>query len=326
MNKHPDDPNKHGAIVTLDEPQLPAVIKKTKNPWKKFSVLDRLADEITGQYQILLKVEWEILDRKPGDEVQVGWIEANLVNDEIRQKLARCRELMQQLDGPENYDEADDDIDDDEPILKKLVISARLAAMMAGVHIGGPKEDEQVVFAKMLLSHVYDAQVSRLVLESACREIERTKKYMQATSEVLDVLNEQRGVWQRRRDAIDDIERRSKDVQETLLEALQDYEHEASEAKQKEAKAAHGRAQQKFREKMLYLNHAENAARKKQEEASVAYKAVQTAMEDIVRCEQAWEQARIELTIAFNRVEQLNPPKKDRDNEEAKPDARSCDP
>jgi hypothetical protein len=30
MNKRPDDPNKHGAIVTLDGSQLPAVIKKTK--------------------------------------------------------------------------------------------------------------------------------------------------------------------------------------------------------------------------------------------------------------------------------------------------------
>ena len=198
--------------------------------------------------------------------------------------------------------------------------------MMAGVHIGGPKEDEQVVFAKMLLSHVYDAQVSRIVLEATCREIERTKKYMQATSEVLDVLKEQRDEWWDRRDAIDEIERRSERCSTTNFRSAAKLRTRSFGGEAKEAKAAHGRAQQKFREKMLYLNHAENAARKKQEEASVAYKAVQTAMEDIVRCEQAWEQARIELTIAFNRVEQLNPPKKDRDNEEAKPDARSCDP
>jgi hypothetical protein len=80
---------------------------------------------------------------------------------------------------------------------------------------------------------VYDAQVSRLVLESACREIERTKKYMQATSEVLDVLEQQRGVWEGRLAAINDVERRSKDTQQELLEAQQECEREALEAKQK---------------------------------------------------------------------------------------------
>ena len=32
MNQRPDDPNKHGEVVTIDGPQLPAVIKKNQKP------------------------------------------------------------------------------------------------------------------------------------------------------------------------------------------------------------------------------------------------------------------------------------------------------
>ena len=143
--------------------------------------------------------------------------------------------------------------------------------MMAGVHIGGPKEDEQQVFAKMLLSHVCDAQVSRIVLEAACREIERTKKFMQATSEVLEVLKAQRKEWWDRPEAIDGIERVSERLQQRILEARQKSELE-------QAKVAHARAVQKFREKGIYLGSAKEAGSKRQEEASLAYKAVETAM------------------------------------------------
>jgi hypothetical protein len=296
MNKRPDDPTKHGEVVTIDAPQLPALIKKTKNPWKKFSVLDRLAEEIREQFDDLNKTYVEILQRKSG-EMNSAW-EYDLVDDEDRQKLARCRELIKELDGPENYEPADDDTDDDEPILKKSVISVRLAGMMAAVHIGGPKEQEQEAFAKILLAHVYDAQVSRIVLEATCREIERTKKYMQATSEVLEVLTQQRREWWDRRWAIRGIESISEKVQQQLLEAQQKCEHE-------QAKVAHARVIQKFHETMRSLSYAEDAARKKQDEASLAYQAVERAMATVLERKQAWEQARAEFNGVFPRVEQL---------------------
>jgi predicted RNA-binding Zn ribbon-like protein len=308
MNKRPDDPTKHGEVVTIDAPQLPAVIKKTKNPWKKFSVLDQLAECVRERYDGLMSTWNELARRRPG-EMGSDW-EYSLVDEEDRQKLARCRELIEQLDGPENYEPADDDTDDDEPILKKSVISVRLAGMMAAVHIGGPKEQEQEAFAKILLAHVCDAQVSRIVLEATCREIERTKKYMQATSEVLEVLKEQRHEWFKKLDAIKLFERQSERVRELLLEAQQKCELER-------AKAAHARAAQKFREKMHSLNYAKEAASKKQDEARSAYKAAETAMATVVEREQELEQARVELNSAFARVEQLNPPKMGGDSEES---------
>jgi hypothetical protein len=305
MNKRPDDPNKHGEVVTIDAPQLPAVIKKTKNPWKKFTVLDHLAEDIREKYKNLIATHERIERRKPG-QFSDSW-DYYLVDDDDRARIARCRELSEQLDGPENYEEPDDDTDYDEPILKKSVISLRLAGMMAAVHIGGPKEGEQEAFAKILLNHVYDMQISRIMLEATCREIERTKKYMQATSEVLDVLNEQRIEWWQRLEAIDGIERVSERLQQRILEAQQKCELE-------QAKAAHERAMQKFRDKGSSLYFANKAASKRQDEASVAYKAVETAMAEVVEREQVWEQARAELTIAFDRVEKLDPPKKDGDS------------
>lgn len=299
MNKRPEDPTKHGEVVTIDAPQLPALIKKTKNPWKKFSVLDRLAEDILNSYDQLLSTRREIERRKPGEMKAWEWC---LIGDVDRQNLERCRELLEQLDGPEHYEPADDDTDDDEPILKKSVISMRLAGMMAAVHIGGPKEQEQEAFAKILLAHVYDAQVSRIVLEATCREIERTKKYMQATSEVLEVLKEQRDEWWKRHYAIENMERQSEEVRQLLLEAQQKCELE-------QAKEEHFGAARKFHEVLRSLNYAEEAASKRQDEASAAYEAVATAMARIVERQQALEEAKAKLTIAFTRVEQLEPPK-----------------
>jgi hypothetical protein len=265
MNKRPDDPSKYGEVVTIDAPQLPAVIKKTKNPWKKFTVFDRLAEQIRDRYQDLGRLRSEIEQRKPGQIM--GNLEHFLVDDEDREKLARCRELIEQLDAPENYEPADDDTDYEEPILKKSVISLRLAGTMAAVHIGGQKEGEQEAFAKILLAHVYDANVSRIVLEATCREIERTKKYMQSTSEVLEVLTEQRREWWKRRCAIDGIERLSETVQQQILEAQQKCELE-------KANEAVTHAGQKVRERVFYLKRV-------MQEAATAKEAAQQAQQKV---------------------------------------------
>ncbi len=100
------------------------------------------------------------------------------------------------------------------------------------------------------------------------------------------------------------IEHMSEKVQQQLLEAEQKCELE-------QAKAAQSRAVEKFGAVGYSLGYAQNAASKKQDEASVAYKAVERAMQTVVEREQEWEQARVELTIAFERVEQLEPKSKE---------------
>ena len=310
MNKRSDDPNKGGEVVTIGAPQLPAVIKKTKNPWKKFTVLDQLAEDIRDKYKNLIATHEEIGRREPG-EFDDGW-EYALIDDDDRATVARCRELIEQLDGPENYEEADDDTDFDESFLKKSVISLRLAEMMAAVHIGGPKEGEQVAFAKTLLNHVYGAQISRIILEATCREIEGTKKYMQATSEVLDVLKEQRKEWWQRLDAINEIEPVSEKLQQRISEAQQQCEREVLEAEQKkeieDAKEAHRKAARKFNDRLAALASAEKFAADRQDVVRTNHISMVKAMNLIAERAAELEQARAELDIAYERAEKLDPP------------------
>ena len=164
----------------------------------------------------------------------------------------------------------------------------------------------------MLLSHVCDAQVSRIVLEAACREIERTKKFMQATSEVLEVLKAQRKEWWDRPEAIDGIERVSERAQQRILEARQKSELEVLEAEQKkeieDAKEAHRKAARKFNDRLAALASAEKFAADRQDVVRTNHISMVKAMNLIAERAAELEQARAELDIAYERAEKLDPP------------------
>ena len=123
------------------------------------------------------------------------------------ERLEKCRQAITLLDPAENYDDDGD--------FKKAVIGKRIAALLGAYPSGTPSTPE--VYTKMLVEHVaINDELNWIILDCACREIERTQKFLPAISEILEIIDRQQELWRKRRVAISGIERRSRDVAEVL--------------------------------------------------------------------------------------------------------------
>jgi hypothetical protein len=254
-------------VVAVDAAQVPAS-KKPANRWKQFRMLCLKADQILWGYERLNEIQEQLEQREPGEPLPHA--PDVLLTDEGKAKIAWVRQMLSDIDRDDYYEQ--DDAGD--RVLKKKIIKERLALTIGAVHVGGPKTPE--AFAEILLAHVYDAEVSYPVLESACRDIEQNKKFLQVTSEVLDVIREHRLKWDKRLDALEYVEGWTPEVQETLDEARASFAIERAEAKVKEAEGNLTEATYRLNRRCSYAVDAQSKVRE-------AYQAVERAMADIDR-------------------------------------------
>jgi hypothetical protein len=178
--------------------------------------------------------------------------------------LARCRELLKEVDRDDYYEEDDEG----DRVLKKEVIGKRLALMIAAVPVNGPKTPE--AFVEIMLAHVYDAEVSYLVLESACREIEAREKFVQVTSQVLDEIKKQQTLWFDRRRAIQIVDGRA----QALRKAIE---------------------RESVRFELFQLGRAEDEATRLQEQTRLAHQKVEAAMGKLAEARQRFDAAVVKL-------------------------------
>src|SRR5262249_2786879 len=106
-----------------------------------------------------------------------------------------------------------------------------VAALIGAFPNAGPHSPE--MFTKMLIEEIIATKPHPIVLESACREIRRTKTFVPVIAELLKVLNEQSSLWCSRWERIDEIEWYYEQLNESIEEATK---------VQAEAKAAAERA------------------------------------------------------------------------------------
>jgi hypothetical protein len=177
--------------------------------------------------------------------------------DSDKQKIERCRQWLRDIDREDYYEEGDED--EEIPILTKKAIKERLALMLGAVHIGGPQTPE--AFIKMLLEHVYDAEVSYLALLSACRQIEETEKYVPAISELLNLLKEHDQQWGDWKWALHHIERTSNELQGEIREAQARYQRESAERRLEEARGSFNRLCYFAREDKKLISAAQDSPR-----------------------------------------------------------------
>ena len=75
-------------------------------------------------------------------------------------------------------------------------IARRLSLMIGAFPNASPHSPE--IYVRQMLSHVAGEHPSAMVLESACREIEASHKFLPAAAEMLTVLREQKEIWDKR--------------------------------------------------------------------------------------------------------------------------------
>jgi hypothetical protein len=224
----------------MDAPRLPAtttpVAKPSKqNRWKAIEQLISAADELIGrmdelrdcQQRMWVYVYPDGAEKLPTDE------ELEL-SDYDMERLTECHELLAMLDPEKDYD--------DDGSLKKTIIRNRLAALVGAFPAGAPATPQ--VYTRMLLERVAAEDITALALETACREIESTKKFLPAISEVLPVIREHITAWSKRLDAIKgikgysarliiELERPKKEAMKAALKEIDEARQKWRQAKQK---------------------------------------------------------------------------------------------
>ena len=64
------------------------------------------------------------------------------------------------------------------------------------------KIPEPEIFVRVLMDDVMALDPSFVEMESTCRELRKTKKFMPSVSEVIEELEEQKKLWDRRSDVV----------------------------------------------------------------------------------------------------------------------------
>src|SRR6516165_5038165 len=148
MNKR-IDPKKQGDVVVTAAAQVPAS-KQPPNRWKQFRILCEKADKILKWYVRLNEIQEQLEMRESGERLPLA--PENCLSDKQKAEIAEVRQMLAEIDCEAFYEE--DDAGD--RVLKKEIISERLALTMSAVHIGGPKTpEERQLFAEICLAHVF---------------------------------------------------------------------------------------------------------------------------------------------------------------------------
>jgi hypothetical protein len=305
MNKPIDDPKKRTDVVPVEPPKVPAT-KKPPDKWKLHGILTGCADAMVARRDEIWELQEQLYKRQRGEALPD--VEQAELDKYDHRALARCRELLKLLD-PEDAYEDDADFDPDDPYDKRLkrdYIGKRLGLLLAAMPVG--KASTPDGFVKMLLEHVADTDVCVLSLEDACRELERTAKFLPTISEVVTAIEKHRALWGTRRSAIQSIEYNSKQLRDAIRNKQPQFELEQAEANV-------DRLRQAYSERLHSLNWARNNAIVKQNAAREAHLQVEEAMTKMAPFEQRFEEANAALSEAHEALWRI----KDLINDKPKP-------
>ncbi len=303
MNKRPDKPA--GEIVPFDAPELPAV-KKPPNKFRLCRILADHADMLIECSNEFDELRQKLRKREPGDplpdvrEAQLGDYEQRL--------LKRAKELLALLDPKDAYEEEIDDgldeVDEEERRLKRNYVKKRLALMLAAIPAG--KAGTPDGYVTMLLEHVADQAVCALALETACRELEQTLKFLPSIAEVMPALREHTQLWWKRRRTLSTVEHTANELQARIKQLRRQVECEA--AQRLCDQAAH-----RLNACWATLERLTKEIAERQEKARIAHQEVEAAMarlpkasDDITEAAGALARAKMVLDEqeAINRVEE----------------------
>lgn len=99
-------------------------------------------------------------------------------------------------------------------------MAERLAMLVGSFPNAGPHSPE--IFASMMVAYVAAEEPSMMVLESACRQLVETQKFVPAISEVLEAIREQQRVWNKKFEVFEAKRNgRIKEMGDKLIERLE---------------------------------------------------------------------------------------------------------
>ena len=171
---------------------LPAT-KRPPNGFKRFRILCEIADRVVEEHERLCAMRRSLWQRRrrPSDEPLPDVEDAQLAQW-VMDDIARCRALLEEIDREDHYEE---DEEGDRVLQKRdrrRAPRARDRQRACRREVGGRRRwfRRDACGARLRCG----ARLS-WCLRMACRDIEATQKYVPATAEVLEKIDEHRGRW-----------------------------------------------------------------------------------------------------------------------------------
>jgi hypothetical protein len=263
-------PLARSSATTLIPTESPLTLS---SKWKAFHELVKKVDEVACWYEEELCEHRKVLFRGGDEDGEIPQIYKVEIDKEFSDLIRECRDAIALLDPTTNYDEDG---------LTKGCIKKRLAIMLGAFP---SKEGTGEGFVKLLLEHVALLDdLNYLALEGACRELETGAKFQPAIAEVISTITKHVALWQKRRLAINDVERLSCELMKIITRLQPGIEAKAAAMAAQEATSQRSLCQHRCKEAI------ERLAQERKREAE-ATKEVERAAARLADLEMKFTQA-----------------------------------
>ena len=227
--------------MTTPKDKLPATQKLTAvpvanlpAPWPTQEKVKDLATDLDRRYPLLEAVV------KVGEKLS----EANdYTRKQIIERAERLQERLERIshrfkDMQKEWDECHPDSWLAKPEESNRPVYSEVAKMITVLMGSFPtsKIPEPEIFVRALMDDVMALEPSFVEMESTCRELRKTKKFMPSISEVIEELEKQKKLWDQRSDVVWYLEEWHKDFPEQIASAK--VAEEAIVARKKAAEEA----------------------------------------------------------------------------------------
>jgi hypothetical protein len=176
-----------------------------------------------------------------------------------------------------------DNDDNEERALRQEVIAERLAVMLGCVDTG-PTNTEPEVFAPMMATHVYDANIHYPALLSGCKEIEEGQKPVRSIGYVLEILKKHQFDWWNRHYAINNLPRLARELEAKIERARRKFQMEQVEQRLLTAQNETGRRSACLLSLREGLTRLQDAARESYQQIGQAFEMMHVQQR---RCDEA---------------------------------------
>jgi hypothetical protein len=208
--------------LVLQSPKLPDTPKPV--PWRAFKRFARDAQELLEYVKDMRAIGF---GQDDGDRDAGGIIDDA---EWLKELVARVGTGFARFDCEQSYQHDEED----GRVLKLSHIAKRLSVLAISFPAGAPGSPQG--YLKMLVEHVSAVEnLSEVALESACREIVETHKFLPAASEVLTVLEKHNSDWWHRWRAMETAEGARQAAIKTLREREAEREKEEHDRAMKQA-------------------------------------------------------------------------------------------
>jgi hypothetical protein len=179
MTKHFDQSHAKSAPLVANVPVVKSAKLPAKLEWRAFDDFARIAQSLAGRW----------------NDDKDKWVGVD--NPHTYKSLVKFFAAVQAFNRPEFYQETElrpNLLDCWTPHqIRRDVVSDQIGLLIGGFPNGTPNSPE--VYTKLMIEEIVAANPSMIALEATCRKIRRTKKFLPAIVEVLDILREQAAWW-----------------------------------------------------------------------------------------------------------------------------------